>query len=108
VERGETVVVGVNRFGDGALPPVIPTPDFTDLARAQVGRLQACKAKRDGAAVRRALAAVGEAAVGYEIAAGGSTRAPLMPPIIDAVRARATVGEISDVLRARWGEYRPA
>ena len=34
--------------------------------------------------------------------------APLMPLIIDAVRARASVGEISDVLRGVWGEYRPA
>jgi methylmalonyl-CoA mutase N-terminal domain/subunit len=39
-------------------------------------------------------------------AAGGT--APLMPPIIAAVRARATLGEVSDTLRAVWGVYRPA
>jgi methylmalonyl-CoA mutase N-terminal domain/subunit len=38
----------------------------------------------------------------------GDTAAPLMPPIIDAVRARATLGEISDTLRGVWGVYRPA
>jgi len=40
-------------------------------------------------------------------AAARDGTAPLMEPIIDAVRARATVGEISDVFRAVWGEYKP-
>jgi len=40
-------------------------------------------------------------------AAAGDPAAPLMEPIIEAVRARATVGEISDVLRSVWGLYRP-
>ncbi len=108
VERGDTVVVGVNRFGDDDAPPVIPTPDYSELERGQVSRLKACKATRDGAAVERALAALGEAANGYADGASIDSRAPLMPAIIDAVRARASVGEISDTLRARWGEYRPA
>ena len=54
---------------------------------------------RDADAVAAALAAL-------RAAAGGT--APLMPPILDAVRARATLGEISDTLRAVWGVYRPA
>ena len=108
VERGDTVVVGVNRFGDDDAPPVIPTPDYSELERGQVSRLKACKATRDGAAVERALAALNEAANGYADGASIDGRAPLMPAIIDAVRARASVGEISDTLRARWGEYRPA
>ena len=41
-------------------------------------------------------------------AAARAPAAPLMEPILDAVRARATVGEISDVLREVWGVYRPA
>jgi methylmalonyl-CoA mutase N-terminal domain/subunit len=52
------------------------------------------------------MTALREAAGGY----GQQTarnRTPLMPLIIDAVRARATVGEISDALRERWGAYRP-
>ncbi len=106
VERGDTTVVGVNRFADGEAPPVIPTPDYSELERGQVARLVAAKRARDGGAVQRALAALGAAAASY--ATSGGARPPLMPHIIDAVRARASVGEISDVLRAQWGEYRPA
>ncbi|HEX4934736.1 MAG TPA: hypothetical protein VFV33_16215, partial [Gemmatimonadaceae bacterium] len=43
-----------------------------------------------------------------EVASGEGALPPLMPLIIDAVRARATVGEISDTLQARWGQYRPS
>ena len=53
------------------------------------------------------LAAVRAAAPPYAESAA-TPRTPLMPLIVDAVRARATVGEISDALRAVWGEYRPA
>ncbi|MGH7669214.1 MAG: acyl-CoA mutase large subunit family protein [Gemmatimonadaceae bacterium] len=108
VERGDTVVVGVNRFGDRDEPPAIPTPDYSELEREQVARLVDCKAKRDSIAVARALEVLSTALAGYTDGASIADRAPLMPPIIDAVRARASVGEISDVLRARWGEYRPA
>ncbi|MHB1863487.1 MAG: acyl-CoA mutase large subunit family protein [Gemmatimonadaceae bacterium] len=106
VERGDTTVVGVNRFSDGEAPPVIPTPDYSELERGQVARLVAARRARDGASVYRALAALGAAASSY--ATAGAARPPLMPHIIDAVRARASVGEISDALRAQWGEYRPA
>jgi methylmalonyl-CoA mutase N-terminal domain/subunit len=105
VERGETVVVGVNRFADGEPPPVIPAPDFSALETSQVAALAAARARRDGGAVERALAALGEAAAPY--ATEGAPRTTLMPLIIDAVRARATVGEISDTLSGRWGAYRP-
>ncbi|MCA9722545.1 MAG: methylmalonyl-CoA mutase, partial [Gemmatimonadetes bacterium] len=63
----------------------------------QVEGLQAARARRDGTAVVSALAPR------REVAAGA---APLMPPINEAVRARATLGEISDVLRETWGTYR--
>jgi methylmalonyl-CoA mutase N-terminal domain/subunit len=106
VERGETTIVGVNRFADGAEPPVIPSPDYSALERDQVSRLAAVRAARDAGAVRRALDALGDAAAGY-VGAHARERAHLMPLIIDAVRARASVGEISDVLGARWGTYRP-
>ena len=53
-----------------------------------------------------ALAALAKAAPPYAGSASGA-RAPLMPLIVDAVRARASVGEIADTLRAAWGEYRP-
>ena len=98
VETGETVVVGVNKFGDGAPPPVIPAPDFSALARDQQSRLTAVKAARIGAEVNAALTAL-EAA-----ARAGETE--LMPRIIEAVRLRASVGEISDALETVWGRYR--
>ena len=106
VEGGETVVVGVNRFGDGEDPPVIPAPDFSALERSQVASLGEVRRRRDGAAVERALAVLGEAARPY--AGAGAAREPLMPLVIDAVRARASVGEISDTFAAVWGRYRPS
>jgi methylmalonyl-CoA mutase N-terminal domain/subunit len=105
VEAGETTIVGVNRFADGEEPPIIPAPDFSALEREQVVRLAAVRASRDGAAVARALARVREVAAGY--LPGVVTREPLMPAIIDAVRARASVGEISDTLERSWGKYVP-
>jgi len=56
--------------------------------------------------VQGALSALGDAAATY-VADSGRARAELMPRIVDAVRARASVGEISDVLRERWGVHRP-
>ena len=108
VERGDTTIVGVNMFADGEAPPVIPTPDYTELERGQVARLRDVKHGRDAEAVQRALGALGAAAPGYASTDAGAERPSLMPLIIDAVRVRASVGEISDVLRGVWGEYRPA
>ncbi|HYV97938.1 MAG TPA: methylmalonyl-CoA mutase family protein [Gemmatimonadaceae bacterium] len=106
VESGERVVVGVNAFTDAAEVPVIPAPDFSALAQDQLARLAATKAKRDAGTVARALGQIRTAARPY--AEDGASRPALMPLIIDAVRARATIGEVSDALRAEWGEYRPA
>jgi len=106
VERGETVIVGVNRFAGGVEAPVVPAPDYSALERSQAAGLAELRSRRDHTAVRATLGALGEAA-----GAGGGRdvvdRVPLMPLIVDAVRARATVGEISDVLRSSWGVYRP-
>ncbi len=98
-EAGTQVVVGVNRFTDDERPPVIAMPNFAELAGRQRARLVAVRAARDAARVATALAAVR--------AAAGTTE-PLMPTILDAVRVRATLGEISDALRGVWGTYRPA
>ena len=105
VESGATVIVGVNRFGDGEAPPIIPAPDFKALERGQRERLAAVKAARDAARVASTLGAIRAAAPAYAVP--GASRAALMPLVIDAVKARATVGEIADVLREVWGEYRP-
>ncbi|MDB4882948.1 MAG: methylmalonyl-CoA mutase, large subunit [Gemmatimonadetes bacterium] len=106
VERGETVIVGVNRFAEGESLPVVAPPDYTALELDQRSCLADVRARRDGLELRRSLAALDEAAAGYAERSAAS-RPQLMPLIIDAVRARASVGEISDVLRARWGAYKP-
>ena len=98
-ESGDRVVVGVNRFTDDSPPPSIPTPDFSALETRQRARLAEVRARRSPDAVRQALDALRAAAAGTD---------PLMPHILEAVRARATLGEISDQLRSVWGVYRPA
>ncbi len=105
VERGETVLVGVNRFADGREPPVISAPDYSILEGAQRERVAAVRAARDGRATREALTALVAAAPGYGPEGSAQSRTPLMPLIIEAVRARATVGEISDALAGVWGTH---
>jgi len=101
VERGERVIVGLNRFIDGEESPVIALPDYSKLAAEQVARVKALKGSRDAERVRAALAALAAAAPSV-----GTPKGELMPMIIDAVRARSTVGEISDALEGVWGHYR--
>jgi methylmalonyl-CoA mutase, N-terminal domain len=106
VEGGETVIVGVNKFGDGQDPPIIPAPDFSALEREQVARLQATRAARDASTVEQALGALRDAAPSFLPSHEGA-RVELMPLIIEAVRARASVGEIAGALGTVWGKYRP-
>jgi methylmalonyl-CoA mutase N-terminal domain/subunit len=98
IERGDRVVVGVNRFQ-------VPEEHEYELQRIgedevtqQIERLRALRASRNGAAVDAALADVRRTA---------GEAANLLPPMKDALRARATLGEVSDVLRDAFGEYRP-
>ena len=102
VERGDTVVVGVNRFADGETPPVIPAPDYSKLEAEQVARVRALKHGRHTPSVASGLEAISAAAARMD-----ANESSLMPSIITAVRARATVGEISDALERVWGRYRP-
>jgi methylmalonyl-CoA mutase N-terminal domain/subunit len=106
VEQGDTVIVGVNRFTDDNEAPPIAAPDYSLLEAEQVNRLADVRRRRDGVSVERALAAIGAAAGAY-VGEQQPGRPELMPLIVDAVRARATVGEISDALAAQWGVYRP-
>jgi methylmalonyl-CoA mutase N-terminal domain/subunit len=109
VERGETVIVGVNRFSDAEPPPIVPVPDYSSLEREQASRVQAARDGRDSAATERALESLRDAASTYRSRHRGMGvlgQAHLMPLIIDAVRARATVGEISDTFESEWGRYR--
>ena len=107
VETGDTVVVGVNKFADREDPPSIPTPDYSALERDQVARVSAVRAGRGAHQASAARDALRVAAKSYG-AGSPADRPPLMPLIVDAVRARCTVGEISDTLRDVWGEHRPA
>ena len=98
MEAGDEVVVGVNRFRrEGERSRVEPFELDPQTETSQVERVRAARARRDGARVEPALAEVGR------VAAGGGN---LMPAILAAVSAMATVGEISDALRAVFGEHR--
>ncbi|PYP71553.1 MAG: methylmalonyl-CoA mutase [Gemmatimonadetes bacterium] len=99
LESEETVVVGVNKYADDVTIPSVPAPDYSALAAVQRRRVVELRGKREKGNVKRVLGAL-------ESAARDAT-APLMEPIIDAVRARCTVGEISDVMRGVWGVYKP-
>ena len=97
IEDGSQVVVGVNRFRDeGHRTPPLQRID-PDGERRQVESLRRVRAERDPVSWEAALRRVGECARGDE---------NLMPALIEAVGAYATVGEISDRLRAAWGEHR--
>jgi methylmalonyl-CoA mutase N-terminal domain/subunit len=98
VESGKQVIVGVNRFTENGEPPMVPMPDYSALAARQIERVRQARAQRDQTRVDAARA-------GLERAARGND--PLMPHILEAVRARTTLGEISDTLRSVWGVYRP-
>jgi methylmalonyl-CoA mutase N-terminal domain/subunit len=100
IEAGRQVVVGVNQYANDEPAPSVPAPDYSALAAGQRQRVAEVRRKRDTSGVQRALAALE--------AAAREPRAPLMEPVLQAVRARATLGEISDVLRAAWGVYRAA
>ena len=98
VESGDRVVVGVNRFVDPDEEPVdIQLIDEEGVVR-QVERVRRLREERDDAAVRTALAQVEETARGT---------GNLLPSMKEALRARATLGEVSDALRGVFGEYRP-
>ncbi len=99
VEAGEQVVVGVNKFEDDGTPPSIPAPDYSTLAAGQRERLKRARSQRNAAGATKAIQAV--------TAGAKDAGTNLMPAIIDAVRARCTVGEISDALRGVWGVYQP-
>jgi methylmalonyl-CoA mutase N-terminal domain/subunit len=96
VDKGESVIVGVNRFTDQkkvALPRLAVDPR---LGEEQSSRLAALRARRDDTAVAESLAEV------RRLAAGGEN---LMPALLGAVRAYATLGEICGALREVFGEY---
>ena len=96
VEEGEKTIVGVNQYTDevGASVPTLSIDE--DVGRQQIERVERLRDGRDTGAVTGALDRLRHAAIGQE---------NLMPILVDAVRAYATVGEMCDALRDVWGEY---
>lgn len=99
IEDGSQIVVGVNKFGSDhdAQVPVFTLNEA--VATEQTAGLRRIRAERDNAAIEAALADVRQAAQGS---------ANLLPPMREALRRHATLGEVCGILRQEWGEYRPS
>jgi methylmalonyl-CoA mutase N-terminal domain/subunit len=98
VDSGERTVVGVNRFAAESEEHYEPLLVDPTIEAQQAQRLRKLRADRDADAVRRCLEALRTAAAGTD---------NVLPPMREALRARATVGEVSDALREVWGVYVP-
>ena len=99
IEDGDRIVVGVNEFQVEDDDREVDLEEVSqDEEQAQVERVEAVRAERDDAEVETTLAAIQTAAAGDE---------NLMPRLVRAAKARATVGEICDALRDEFGEHRP-
>ncbi len=99
IDSGDAIVVGVNRFADSASPAASLFQIDPDVEVRQIERVRALRASRSAADWQRALDGVKGAA---------RSGANLVPPILAAVEARATVGEIADAMRDVFGEYSEA
>jgi methylmalonyl-CoA mutase N-terminal domain/subunit len=98
VERGERVIVGVNRYEDPDEKEIEILHIDPALERKQVERVQALRGRRDATAAEAALARLKEDAAHED--------RNLMPAIVDASRAYVTMGEMCDALRDVWGTWR--
>ena len=96
VEAGTRAVVGVNRHATDEHDEPPAGPDFRRLEARQIAALAAFRAARDGERAERRLAGLRNAARG---------EGNLLPPMIDCVKGGATLGEVSEALRAEWGTY---
>jgi methylmalonyl-CoA mutase N-terminal domain/subunit len=96
VEEGERVIVGVNKYQSDTEPDVEIFEVSEEVRNQQIERINQVREQRDQAAVDKALEELKQAAEGD---------ANVMPPILEAVHAYATIGEICGVLRAAFGEY---
>ena len=98
VNRGEKIVVGVNRFEESDTTKADVFPIDEEQQRAQIARVRALKTTRDNDAVRGALTDLADAARGTQ---------NVLYPMKTALSRMATLGEVADVLRAEFGVYTP-
>ncbi|MGA7419280.1 MAG: methylmalonyl-CoA mutase family protein [Acidimicrobiales bacterium] len=98
IDDNEKIVIGVNKFADDANEPNDVFPIDVELQRSQIASVQKVRADRDQAAVDAALSDI-------EAAARGTQN--LLVPMKEALGSMATLGEVSDVLRGVFGEFRP-
>jgi methylmalonyl-CoA mutase N-terminal domain/subunit len=98
VEKEEKIIVGVNKYVEDAPEPAEVFPIDPAMQQQQAERTKRVRAERDQDAVRHALDDVRDAARGTQ---------NLLYPMKEALRARATLGEVSDTLREVFGEYQP-
>ncbi|MCC3767929.1 methylmalonyl-CoA mutase [Streptomyces sp. UNOC14_S4] len=98
-DSGERVVVGVNRYRLDAEEPYAPLRVDPAIEEQQTRRLARLRAERDGGAVAAALARLKKTAEGTD---------NILPPLKEALRERATVGEVCGALREVWGTYVPS
>ncbi|MFC6717979.1 methylmalonyl-CoA mutase [Natrialbaceae archaeon GCM10025810] len=98
IEERERIIVGVNEFEVDEEPEMDVEEVTEEDQRRQIDRLETVHEERDEEAVDATLEALREAAAGHD---------NVMPYIVDAVKAYATVGEICDVMREEFGEYQP-
>ena len=96
VERKEKIIVGVNDFVQDTDAPIQILYIDDTASETQLARLEKLRGTRDSGRVRQTL---------ERLRAAAGTSENLMPPILEAVRAYATIGEMCDVLRVVWGEY---
>jgi methylmalonyl-CoA mutase N-terminal domain/subunit len=99
IDSGQKVIVAVNKYQTESAEPPEVFPIDPELQRQQADRVSRLKADRDQALVKASLDDVAAAARGTQ---------NLLYPMKAALKARATLGEVSDVLRSEFGEYQPA
>lgn len=97
IDKGEKSIVGVNKFCSGPEPTIRLLRIDPRVEKEQIARLNKVRRERDNQAVKKALNALEQAALGKD---------NLMPYILEAVKVYASVGEICDRLRAVFGEYK--
>jgi len=108
IDTSQDIIVGVNRYRLAKETPVpVLQIDNTTVRQKQLDRLKAVRAARDEAAVSAVLGKLRASAALSESTGKGSHPSNLLRLAVEAARARATLGEISDALRAVWGEHKP-